>query len=366
MSRCEKKLKDKLDTEIKLAGLEALVPEELERHLILNSNRLRTFEDARPEVVTYVEAKFGLRIRDSKPSDTSIRGHSDPTDVDAVNTLLSGKGKGSSSPRVGCFLSAVEHIFNETAMHARAQASNRLANPNRASHGPRVRAKVRVKRTRGKSKRQPKGQFKGTKGAKRSYEGKTSKTGLSGLDNSKSETSSESQESAQTCTTDTPWYEGWNGDEWNDSWSFDDWSSVGWHEGCEQTYDSSASSFSLGSLDVGATSSPKRFEWVNMNLDTGDAVNIFPLNFGPEGAGGGRFYRTASGEWIPDCGSWQYQGYDENGLLRSLNGRLTCAQSVVQCCRDRVQTTTRFPPGTRRWLHDSDSQQNWSVNENSF
>ena len=31
----------------------------------------------------------------------------------------------------------------------------------------------------------------------------------------------------------------------------------------------------------------------------------------------------ASGEWIPDDGAWQFQGYDENGLLRSLNGRLT-------------------------------------------
>ena len=35
------KLKDKLDDEIKLAGLESLVPEELEKHLIFNSNRLR-------------------------------------------------------------------------------------------------------------------------------------------------------------------------------------------------------------------------------------------------------------------------------------------------------------------------------------
>ena len=63
VSRFEKKMKDKLDNEIKLAGLESLVPEQLEKHLILNSNRLRTFEDARLEVVTYVEAKFGLRIR---------------------------------------------------------------------------------------------------------------------------------------------------------------------------------------------------------------------------------------------------------------------------------------------------------------
>ena len=45
--RCEKKLMHKMDDKIKLAGLEALVPEELEKHLILNSNRLRTFEDAR-------------------------------------------------------------------------------------------------------------------------------------------------------------------------------------------------------------------------------------------------------------------------------------------------------------------------------
>ena len=78
MSRHEK-LKDKLGDEIKLAGLGSLVPEELEKHLIFNSNRLRTFEDARLEVVTYVDSKFGLRIRDSKPRDTgcswTLRSH---------------------------------------------------------------------------------------------------------------------------------------------------------------------------------------------------------------------------------------------------------------------------------------------------
>ena len=54
-----------------------------------------------------------------------------------------------------------------------------------------------------------------------------------------------------------------------------------------------------------------------MNLDTGAAVNTFPLNFGPEEAGDGRFCRTASGEWIRDGGAWQFHGYDEHGLLRS-------------------------------------------------
>ena len=199
--------------------------------------------------------------------------------------------------------SAVEHIFNETAMHARTQASNRLARANRASHGPRARAKVRVKIRRGNPKENAKENPKEPKG-------KTSKTGLSGLENSKSEASSESQESAQTCPTDTSWNDGWNCDEWNDGWSFDEWnddrSSVGWHEGWGKTYDTSASSLSFGGLDLGATSSPKRFEWVKVNLDTGAAVNTFPLNFGQAGAGDGRFYRTASGEWIPDGGAWQF------------------------------------------------------------
>ena len=60
-SRYETKLKHTSDDEIRLAGLEALVHKELEKHLILNSNGLRTFEDARLEIVAYVEAKLGLR-----------------------------------------------------------------------------------------------------------------------------------------------------------------------------------------------------------------------------------------------------------------------------------------------------------------
>ena len=140
--------------------------------------------------------------------------------------------------------SAVEHLSNETAMHARTQASNRLARANRASHGPRLRAKARVKRTGGKSK----GKSKGTKGAKGSHKGKTSKTGVLGLENSKSDASSKAQESAQTYTTDTSW--NW----WLESVTngtiagvLMDGTMTGalldGTKGWEQTYDTSASSF---------------------------------------------------------------------------------------------------------------------------
>ena len=53
--------------------------------------------------------------------------------------------------------SAVEHIFNETAMHARAQASNRLARANRASHGSKSEDKRKTKEKKGESKEMSKG-----------------------------------------------------------------------------------------------------------------------------------------------------------------------------------------------------------------
>ena len=159
VSRCEKTMKDKLGDEIKLVGLESLVPEELEKHLILKSNRLRTFEDARLEVVTYVEAKFGLRIRDSKPSDTSARGQSDPMDVDAVKSLSSGKGKGSSSPRDGCFACAGAHFQRDCNAH-KGTGKQSYGKGKQSKSCPRVsphtQAKARVRRTRENPKENPK------------------------------------------------------------------------------------------------------------------------------------------------------------------------------------------------------------------
>ena len=58
-------------------------------------------------------------------------------------------------------------------------------------------------------------------------------------------------------------------------------------------------------------------------------MNTCPSNFGPEGTVYGRFFRPAGGEWILDGGAWQFQGYDENGLLRSLNGRLAGVHKVL-------------------------------------
>ena len=126
--------------------------------------------------------------------------------------------------------------------------------------------------------------------------------------------------------------------EWNDGWS------VGSDEDCEQTYDASVSSFSLGSLNLGAKCVPKRFERVKMKLDTGATVITLSLNFAPEGAGDGIHYELR-----------QFEGYDENGLPRSLKGRLTDVHKVL-CSAAEIAWRGQQDFGTR----------NWSGNEGSF
>ena len=128
----------------------------------------------------------------------------------------------------------------------------------------------------------------------------------------------------------------------------------------------SVSSFSLESS-----------EWAKMNLDTRAVADTFPSNFAPEGMGDGSFY-----DWIPDGEAWQFQGYDENGFPRSLDGRLSgCIRSVEQqrisnfCIstsisrvagqRSLAKKNEDFCVKHNGGLHDSDSQQNWSGNDNS-
>ena len=95
-------------------------------------------------------------------------------------------------------LSAVEHIFNETAMHGKAQASNRMAKGKQSKSLFMSEGKCKSKENKGESKRQSKGTKKCER-AKGMHKGKTSKTGLSGLQNPKSEARSDTRESAQTC-----------------------------------------------------------------------------------------------------------------------------------------------------------------------
>ena len=146
-----------------------------------------------------------------------------------------------------------------------------MVKANRASRGPRVSS-------------QSKGKSKGTNSARQGAKGRKL---VSQVLKTRNQRQAQKLKNRDMSVPLTPpgtlvGIDGRSFDEWND-----DWSSVAWHEVWEQTYDTSASSCSFGGLDVSATSCPKRFEWVKMNLDTGAAVVTFPMNFGLDGAGDG-------------------------------------------------------------------------------
>ena len=195
VSRYEMKMKDKLDDEIKPAGLESLVPEELEKHLILNSNRWRTFEDARLEVVTYVEAKFGLRNRDSKPSDTGARGRSDPWMLMRSTLSRLAKEKGHQVRVVGVLSAGGAHLQRDCSAR-KSTGKQSYGKGKQSKSWFKSEGKGKSKENHGKSKGKSKGTNSANQGAEGLHKGKTSKTGLSGLENSKSGTSSSGNFSA--------------------------------------------------------------------------------------------------------------------------------------------------------------------------
>ena len=165
------------------------------------------------------------------PSDTGSRGHSDPMDVDAVNYLSSGKEK---SHRVRVFSSAVEQIFNETAMHARAQASDRLVNAIRGNQSKSQESAQTCPTdnswfhdvSQESAQTCPTDNSWFHDGSQESaqtcptdnswfHDGSLESAQTCPTDNSWFHDGS--QESAQTCPTENSWFhDGWGQDEWND------------------------------------------------------------------------------------------------------------------------------------------------------
>ena len=281
--------------------------------MILNSNRLRTFVNAHLEIVTFVEAKLGLRIRDSKPSETGARGLADPKDVDATNSPASGTGKGSSSPPDGRFQCGGAHVQRDCHVHVTPRTSNGKKS-SRVSHGPRVLTKVRARNIREADNPEenplvPKCEKAPTREKLRTQVHLV-------LKNSQKQRQVHRHKNLHnrivrtilplTIPRLTMAGAITNGMRTGTRLP-------GMNVGNKPMTIPQADSLSLGSLDLGAMSSPKRFEWVNMNLDTRD----------------GRFYRTASGECILEGRAWQLQSDDENGWRRSLHGRLTGEHQVL-------------------------------------
>ena len=92
-----------LQDEIKIAVLEQICPTELERHLQMSKARLRTFEDHREEIVSFLETRLGskLKIETIASASGKEQRSDDAMDVGAVMFKGKGKGKGKSSKGKG-------------------------------------------------------------------------------------------------------------------------------------------------------------------------------------------------------------------------------------------------------------------------
>ena len=161
-----------------------MVPEELEKHLILNSSRLGIYEDARREIVTYVEAQFELKNRDSKRSVTGLREHSDVWR--STLSLSSVEGKASSSLRNGCFKCDRAH-FQRDCNASKNAGTPSSGKGNQSKSWSKSESSISGKGKGKENMGKPTGKSEGTKGAikvsKGSGNGKTLKTGISDLEN---------------------------------------------------------------------------------------------------------------------------------------------------------------------------------------
>ena len=89
---------NKIQDDLRLAALTAMVPEDIEQHLLMNDARLSTYELARAEVINFLESRHGLRVRDTRVQ-RDTRAGNDPMDVDSFQHKGKSKGKGKSKDK---------------------------------------------------------------------------------------------------------------------------------------------------------------------------------------------------------------------------------------------------------------------------
>ena len=81
-----------LAEDIRKSSLEALLPDDLEKHVQLNRARLTSYGVLREEIKTYCECRSHANARNAKQKGSSHPGGDDPMDIGAF-----GKGKGKQS-----------------------------------------------------------------------------------------------------------------------------------------------------------------------------------------------------------------------------------------------------------------------------
>ena len=225
-----------ISDEIKMAALEAMLPQELESHVQLNQARFATFDDLMDEITRFVEHKTGrsLKLVSAASSLANQGALGDPMDVSSVGYKGAGaKGKTTK------FLGACHHC---------GKTGHKAADCWAKSKGPG--AKGTSSKGPGNNN-QYKGKSKGAKGGSKGSKGKGQKgkgfkgKGSGNKGKGKGINNVEPEEEAQNDANEGQWEQEWTE---NDGWETE-WAQEGeWKE---------SNGLLLGGLEVEEPETPK-------------------------------------------------------------------------------------------------------------
>jgi len=281
-----------LPDDIKCSALEAMVPEELERHLQMNAARLSKYEDMRHEIVMFFETMTGKQLRVNVKNQMPGQGGASPMEVDALIAAAAslmkggrkgkGKGNGKQSPDVQCTHCGKKghkatDCWSRSPGGSGGKALGRDASQPKKFEGKcHVCGKIGHKavdcRHKGKGKTKGDGKSKGKPGGK----------GLRALDDAGGE---------------EPEREG--------------------------------AGLDLASIDAETLRKYTVDGFLKLNYDTGAAVSAFPEEFSEGGAPTGTTLVTASGERITDMGEIRLTTRDEYNQSRRISGKVTSVHKVL-------------------------------------
>ena len=271
-----------LSDDIKSASLELLVPSDLEKHLILNKNRLTTYDLMKQEIELVVESSLGSKGSVARPGTSSSSTGPQPMDVDSITQWIAslvkghskGKGKGKSKGKEKGKGKGKDSTKGSSGSNPNRDKDIVCHNCGKKGH---KQADCWSKKKDGKGNQ--KGNSKGNQKGKKH---------VSGL---------EQGESAEA--------------------------------GAEPAPEADVGLFDVGAVE-GKVITPAAVsavdEWVRFNLDTGAAQTAVPKDWVNDKitvTGNSEVvFKTASGELVPSEGTGTFEGFGERGMRCRVRGAI--------------------------------------------
>ena len=282
----ENGLRETLSDDIKCTAIELLVPQDLEKHLILNKSRLTSYALIKQEIEVLMETMMGSKSKIHRPGSAAASSSQGPApmEVDSLaqwlGSLVKGKGKGSKGSSKGN--KGGKTSDKDITCYNCGKTGHRAAD---------CWSKKKEGSSKGSSKGSNKGSSKGSSKGTNKGSSKGSSKGPQGKGKGKKSASAfEEAEEEEYAPGEEPENE-----------------DVG-------TFDINGINLNSEPQECGV--------WTKFNLDTGAAQTAIPSDwdFITRKPGKQITFKTASGELVPSEGDGSYIGTDANGMRCRITG----------------------------------------------